>query len=100
MGGRYTGLIDLGEIRGNNRLLDLATCAIFDSSSDRTAYSYVLEGYREMVPLTDNDLYAIELMALFRTLPAIGKKAERPRIAAHFFNLAKKQLDRISKIYS
>jgi len=100
LGGRYTGLIDLGEIRGNNCLFDLATSAIFDSSPDRIAYSYLLEGYREMIPLTDNDLYAIELMALFRTLPALREKEQRPRVATHFFNLAKKQLDRINDTYN
>lgn len=98
--GRYSGLIDLGEIRGNNRLFDLATFAIFDRSPDRIAYSYVLEGYREMTRLTDNDQYATELMALFQILRILGKKVDQPGIRDHFFRLAKKQLDRINNTYN
>ena len=96
--GRYSGLIDLGEIRGNNRLFDLATCALFDRSPDRIACLYILEGYCEMTPLTDNDLYAIELMTLFQTLRFLGKKVEQPGARDAFFRLAKKQIDRINII--
>ena len=98
--GRYSGLIDLGEIRGNNRLFDLATFASTDRSPDRIAYSYVLEGYREMTRLTDNDLYATELMALFQILRFLGKKVDQPGTRDHFFRLAKKQLDRINNTYN
>jgi len=97
--GRYSGLIDLGEIRGNNRLFDLATFVIFDGLPDIIAYSYLLEGYREMTRLNDNDLYAIELMALFQILRFLGKKVEQLGIRDHLFHLAKKQLDRINNTY-
>jgi aminoglycoside phosphotransferase (APT) family kinase protein len=92
---RYSGLIDLSEIRGNNRLFDLATFAIFDRSPDRISYSYLLEGYREMTSLTDNDLYTVELTALFQVLRFLGKKVEQPGVREGFFHLAKKQLERI-----
>lgn len=93
--GRYTGLIDFGEIRGNNRLFDLATFTLFDRSPDRIAYSYLLEGYCEIVPLTHDDLYATELMTLFQILRFLGKKVDQPGIRDHFFAIAKRQLNRI-----
>ncbi len=74
--GRYSGLIDFGEIRGNNRLFDLATFALFDGSPGGIAYSYILEGYREVAHLTDDDLYATELMVLFRVLRFLGKEVD------------------------
>jgi Ser/Thr protein kinase RdoA (MazF antagonist) len=61
--GRYSGIIDFGEILGNNRLYDLATFVVF--YQDRILYSYLLEGYREVASLTVEDLYATELMGLF-----------------------------------
>lgn len=97
--GRYTGLIDFGEIRGNNRLFDLATFALFDGSPDRIAYSYVLEGYREMARLTDGDLYATELMALFRVLRFLGKEANDSS-RKFWCQMAKRQLSRIAGICS
>ena len=69
--GRYSGIIDFGEIRGNNRLFDLATFVGF--YQDRILYSYLLEGYCEIAHLTDEDLYATELMALFIILRFLGK---------------------------
>ena len=98
--GRYSGLIDLGEIRGNNRLFDLATFTNFVGLPDRVAYSYVLEGYREMTSLTDDDLYATDLMALFQRLRFLGKTADQPGICDRLFRLVKKQLDRIKSTYS
>ena len=74
--GCYTGIIDFGEIRGNNRVFDLATFVGF--YRDRRLYSYLLEGYRDVAPLTPGDLYAVELMALFILLRFLGKKAHTP----------------------
>jgi aminoglycoside phosphotransferase (APT) family kinase protein len=93
--GRYSGLIDLGEIRGNNRLFDLATFAFVDRSPGRIAYSYVLEGYSEMTRLTDDDLYTTELMALFQILRLLGKKVNNSS-REYWYQLAKKQLSRIA----
>lgn len=77
LNGRYTGLIDFGEIRGNNRLFDLATFTLFDGSPGGIAYSYMLEGYREVAHLTDDDLYGAELMVLFRALRFLGKATDK-----------------------
>ena len=95
--GRYSGIIDFGEIRGNNCLFDLATFAFADRSPNRIAYSYVLEGYCEMTRLTDDDLYAIELMALFQILRFLGKKVNT-NSSAYWYKLAKKQLNQINAV--
>ena len=91
--GRYTGIIDLGEIRGSNPLWDLATCALFDGSPGRTAYRHVLEGYHEVVPLDEDDRYAIELFYLFRTVVGMGGNADRPRLAGFFYHRCRDQLE-------
>ncbi len=70
--GRYSGIIDFGEIRGNNRLFNLATFVGF--YQDRILYSYLLEGYCEIAYLTEEDLFATELMALFIILRFLDKK--------------------------
>lgn len=91
--GKYSGIIDFGEIRGNNRLFDLATFIGF--YQDRILYSYLLEGYCEIVHLTKADLYATELMALFIILRFLGKKVNT-KSREHWYRLAKKQLNQIS----
>ena len=53
-----------------------------------------------MTRLTDNDLYATELMALFQTLRFLGKKVDQPGTRDHLFRLAKKQLDMTNNTYN
>jgi len=90
--GSYSGILDFGEIRGNNRLYDLATFVGF--YQDRTVYSYLVEGYREIACLSDEDLYATELFALFIILRFLGKKVDTVS-RDHWYRLANKQLDYI-----
>lgn len=94
--GRYSGIIDFGEIRGNNRLFDLATFVGF--YQNRIQYSYLLEGYCEIAHLTDEDLYAAELMALFIILRFMGKKVNS-KSREHWYGLAKKQLTNITNLH-
>lgn len=89
---REGSIVKYGEIRGNNRLFDLATFVGF--YQDRIIYSYLLEGYCEIAHLTDEDLYATELMALFIILRFLGKKVNS-NSREHWYQLAKKQLDQI-----
>lgn len=97
--GKYTGMIDFGEIRGCNPLVDLATCLLFDGQKRPLAYEYILEGYRETVRLSDNDLYGVELFVLYRTVIGMRTKESRPRLADFFYTRARNQLDRINKLY-
>lgn len=92
---KYSGIIDFGEIRGNNPMFDLATFVGFYQA--RTAYSYLLEGYSEISPLTEDDFYAVELMALFILLRFLGKKVNS-NSKDYWYRLAKKQLDQINAI--
>lgn len=96
--GTYKGIIDFGETGGNNQLYDLASFNVCSPSPDGIAYSYLIDGYREITQLTDEDIYAAELMALFILLRFLGKKAEVPGARDYFFRLAKKQLERINNI--
>ena len=97
--GKYTGMIDFGEIRGCNPLVDLATCLLFDGRKRPLAYEYILEGYRETVRLSDNDLCGVELFVLYRTVIGMRTKESRPRLADFFYTRARNQLDRIDKLY-
>lgn len=90
--GRYSGVIDFGEVRGNNRLYDLATFIGF--YQDEVSYSYLLEGYSQIYSLSNDDLYSIELMALFIILRFLGKKVKH-RYRNHWYKLAKRQLSRL-----
>ena len=96
--GQFTGFFDFGEIRGNNPLFDLATFAYNDRSPGRTAYHSLVEGYREAAPLTDDGLFAVELMALFILLRYAGKKVEQVEKKPqndHWYRLIQKQLKRM-----
>lgn len=98
-GYKYTGIIDFGEIRGCYRLLDLATCLMFDRYRRPLTYEYVLEGYREVTPLTDEDIYGIELFVLYMTTVGMRHKESRPRLAEFFYKNACDQLERIDRLY-
>ncbi len=76
--GRYTGFIDLGEIRGCLPHFDLGTFMYCDESPGGISYRYLLEGYRQIAPFSKDDAYAVELMALFQLVRFLGKKAGTP----------------------
>ena len=97
--GKYAGIIDFGEIRGCYRLLDLATCLMFDRYRRPLTYEYVLQGYREMVPLTDDDIYGIDLFVLYMTTVGMRHKESRPRLGEFFYKNARDQLERIHRLY-
>lgn len=93
--GTYSGIIDFGEIRGNNPLFDLATFIGF--YQDRAQYSYLLEGYSKIKTLTSEDLYSAELMALFILLRFLCKKVNS-NSSKHWYRQIKKQLQFINNI--
>lgn len=92
--GKFTGFIDFGEIRGNNRLFDLGMFAYHDFTLNRSAYPHLIAGYREIAGLDDSDLYAAELMALFILLRFAGKKVETAS-RSHWERALKSQLHRL-----
>lgn len=93
--GRYNGVIDFGEIRGNNKLYDLASFIGFEQNEE--IYQYLLKGYKSVIALTEEDLFSIELMALSMIFRFLGKKYEH-RTKNHWFKLIKKQIERIRKM--
>ncbi|MDC7220504.1 MAG: aminoglycoside phosphotransferase family protein [Spirochaetales bacterium] len=70
--GKYTGLIDFGEIRGNNPLFDFATFLGFEQ--DRESLKYLLEGYREERHFSEENIISSEIFALFMLLRFLGRK--------------------------
>jgi len=90
--GKYSGIIDFGEVRGNNRLYDLAT--FIGLYQDEKSYSYLLEGYSQIYKLSEDDLYSIELIALSIIVRFLGKKINH-KYRNHWYKLAKRQLNRL-----
>lgn len=95
-GGQFSGFIDLGEIRGCTPHFDLGTFWMWDPSPDGRAYRYLLEGYRQIAPLTDSEACAAQLMALFQLVRFLGKKAGTPA-ASFWYAQAQKVLKRLSQ---
>ncbi|MCL1786076.1 MAG: aminoglycoside phosphotransferase family protein [Alphaproteobacteria bacterium] len=90
LNGQYTGIIDFGEIRGNNRLFDLALFVAFNPKD----FKYLVKGYNEIYPLSSDDLYNTELMALFYLVHKFAKKVDTPK-KDFWLELVNKQLNRI-----
>lgn len=91
--GKYSGIIDFGEVRGCNRLYDLAS--FIGLYQDEKSYAYLLEGYSQISDLSEDDLYSVELMALSIIVRFLGKKVDH-KYRQHWYRLAKKQLYRLS----
>lgn len=71
-GGRFTGFIDFGEIRGSDPVFDLGTFANSDETAKNAATNWLLEGYGTV------DFRAVHLSALCFALRFAGKKAALP----------------------
>jgi len=85
--GRYTGIIDFGEIRGADTLYDLGHFRAHDGETlPALALPYLLAGYAEIAKLPDEAPLRITLASLLITLRALGRAAEkRPeRLAGHW----------------
>ncbi|MGB3307319.1 MAG: aminoglycoside phosphotransferase family protein [Thermomicrobiales bacterium] len=63
--GRYTGIIDFGEIRGSDPLYDLGHAMLQDADPNRLwIFPDLLTGYRDIVPLPDDAGSAIRDQAI------------------------------------
>jgi Ser/Thr protein kinase RdoA (MazF antagonist) len=89
LNGHYSGIIDLGKTCGNNRLYDLGYFTAF--YQNRTMFGYLLEGYQTIEPLSNDDLFSIELMALCVLVKMLGIKAHTNR-NSYWYRLMKQQL--------
>ena len=82
--GEYSGLIDLGEIRGAAPLYDLGHFALHDGETlPVLGLPALLAGYREVSPLPDDHLRRIHLSALLIGIRALARASERPPAAYH-----------------
>lgn len=74
-GGRYTGMIDFGEIRGTHRLYDLGHFAIEHAH----LLPPLLAGYREITVLSDDEVLAIEQAACLVAVARVARRLAHKR---------------------
>jgi len=82
--GRYTGIIDLGEIRGTDRWYDLGHFRMHDGEMlPVPVLDWLLEGYRSVVPLPADYDRRIAFASLLIAVRALARSLERrPKLAA------------------
>jgi aminoglycoside phosphotransferase (APT) family kinase protein len=83
-GGRYTGIIDFGEIRGADRWYDLGHFRMRDGEMlPVPVLDWLLEGYRSVVPLPADYDRRIAFASLLIAVRALARSLERrPKLAA------------------
>ena len=82
--GRYTGIIDFGEIRGADPLYDLGHFALHDGETvPFRVLPHLLAGYGEVVPLPPDHAPRIRFWSLLIGVRALARSANRPRAAYH-----------------
>lgn len=81
--GRYTGIIDFGEIRGAHRLYDLGHFNVHDAAwrdgefVPRTMLPALLEGYADVVPLPPDHRSQISLVSVLIGIHALARNVRR-----------------------
>lgn len=65
--GQYQGMIDLGEIRGADRAYDLGH-ALIHHRPERAIASALIDGYREIVPVSDDEVRTQAIAIAIRAL--------------------------------
>lgn len=76
--GRYTGIIDFGEIRGTDRWYDLGHFALRDSEHFATPLlPWLLDGYGEVAPLPPDHREQIDFAALLIGLRLLARSVEK-----------------------
>ncbi|MGH2562116.1 MAG: phosphotransferase [Thermomicrobiales bacterium] len=79
--GRYTGIIDFGEIRSADRLYDLGHYDAHDGQTlSALTLNHLLQGYRDVVQLTGEDEIHVHLWALLIALRRLAIAADRPAL--------------------
>lgn len=76
--GRYTGIIDFGEIRGTHRWYDVAQFHLRDG--EYLPYKLLpalLHGYEEVIELSDNYMNIIRFTALLINVRALAKSLQK-----------------------
>ncbi|HVX29962.1 MAG TPA: aminoglycoside phosphotransferase family protein [Nitrolancea sp.] len=82
-GGRYSGVIDFGEIRGTSCWYDLGYFSLHDGETlTGLVFPDLLAGYHEVQPVLADQLARIELEALAIGLMAFARTLGKPETAA------------------
>jgi len=76
--GRYSGVIDFGEIRGGDPYYDLAHLSLREGETLPTPLlPLLLRGYAEVTPLPPDAVQRIALASLFIAIKALARRARR-----------------------
>jgi aminoglycoside phosphotransferase (APT) family kinase protein len=76
--GRYTGIIDFGEIRGADAPYDLGHFNLHDGETlPQPVLPYLLEGYSDVVPLPPDHEWRISLLSLLNGVSALARTLRR-----------------------
>ena len=98
-GGRYTGIIDFGEIRGADRLYDLGHFRAHDAESyPRPLLEHLLDGYRETGDLPADQAARIVLFSLLiagRTLARHLSRGHRGRATDHLLAAIRRDMQEL-----
>jgi Ser/Thr protein kinase RdoA (MazF antagonist) len=83
--GRYTGMIDFGEIRGADRWYDLGHFHMHDGESQPTPLlEWLLDGYQSVTPLPFDARRRITFASLLIAVRALTRALQtRPQLAPH-----------------
>jgi aminoglycoside phosphotransferase (APT) family kinase protein len=82
--GRYTGIIDFGEIRGADRLYDLGHFNLHDGETvPQPLLHSLLQGYREVLPLPPEYEQRISLLSVLIGVRALAGNARRTPVNAY-----------------
>ncbi len=77
--GRYTGIIDVGEMRGADRWYDLGHVALHDGETlPAPLLADLLEGYRDVAPLPADHAQRIGLWSVLIGVRALARQLDRP----------------------
>lgn len=77
--GRYTGIIDFGEIRGATRLYDLGHFRLHDGERlNQAMLRELLQGYQEITPLPPDAERQIDMTALMIGVRTLARVIPRP----------------------
>ena len=87
--GRYTGIIDFGEIRGADPFYDLGHTALHDGETiPDPMLSHLLVGYNEVSPLPVDHASRIAFWSLLIGIRALARSASRPQAAYRHYLVA------------
>jgi aminoglycoside phosphotransferase (APT) family kinase protein len=82
--GRYTGIIDFGEIRGAERIYDLAHFNVHDGEViPYLGLAHLLDGYRQQTFLPPDFEEEIHLSSLLIAVRTLGRTLDRPMQDLH-----------------